>query len=367
MGVEAPARPPGHVPLVAVIPAGGAGTRLWPWSNRARPKHLLDLTGSGRSLLQETYDRVRPLAEEVYVLTEARQVEPILAQLPELPRDRVIVEPVARGTTSALGLAALTLAERDPGALMLSLPADHVVKGRRAFGAAIKRSARLAAATDRLVTIGLRPTYPATGFGYIRTAGRFRGGGVTALKVDRFVEKPSLARARGYLAEGDHYWNLAMFSWRVGVFLEELARYSPRHYRGLRRVLAARRAGEEVRAARLYARLPADAVDNTIMERTEKLVLVPGGFEWVDVGSWSELHSLLPKDGGGNVLRGDPVLVDAEGSFISAPGKAIAVIGVKDLVVIDTEEALLVVPRERAQEVKSVVDRLKARGKTRYL
>jgi len=314
----------------AVIPAGGAGTRLWPWSNQATPKHLLDLTGNGRSLLQQTYERVAPLAEAVFVLTEERQVAMIKDQLPEA---RFIVEPTARGTVNALGLAAFEIAGLDPEAIMVSVAADHVI---------------------RLLTIGLRPTYPATGFGYIRVGEREGD----AYRVEEFVEKPTLPRAEEYLAAGTFYWNLSMFAWRASAFLAELERVAPAHHRGL----LAFRAGTGS-----YGDLQNEAVDYAVLEKTDRLYLVPAGFDWLDVGSWAELLDMLETDADGNSIDGESAVIDTTGSLLSAPGKLVAAIGIENLIVIDTEQALLVLPRSRAQDVKKIVEMLRNAGKTTYL
>ena len=353
--------------LHAVIPAGGAGSRLWPRSRRASPKHVLPLSGSGRPLLRETYDRIAPHAAEVCVLTEQRQLALIREILPELREDQLIVEPAARGTTNALGLAAMTLLERDPEALMMSLPADHVIRGAAAYARAVKRTAAVAAATGELVTVGLRPRYAATGFGYIEAADAVRAGRVSALRVRRFVEKPDAEDAARYVAAGNFYWNVAMFGWRAQSFVDELAAHGPAHLKGLGRVLAARRKGDEDAAARAYRRLPNEAVDYTVMERTKRLLLVPGEFDWVDVGSWSELADLLHHDVHGNVVEGSPVLIDTEGCFISVPDKLVAAVGLRDLVIVDTPDALLVCPKERAQDVKRVVEALGRAHRIQYL
>jgi mannose-1-phosphate guanylyltransferase len=353
--------------LHAVIAAGGAGTRLWPRSRLASPKHVLALSGSGQSLLRETYERIAPLAAEVHVVTEERQLPLIRELLPEVPPQRLIAEPAARGTTNAYGLAALTLLEEDPEAVMMMLPADHVIRGRQAYAKAVRTAAAVAAASGELVTVGLPPRYPATGFGYIEAGETVRAGRAQALRVRRFVEKPDLARAQRYLDAGNFYWNVAMFSWRASAFLAELEAHGPEHVRGLRRVLAALRRGDAEAAARAYRRLPVQAVDYTVMERTRRLLLVPGGFEWVDVGSWSELADLLRADARRNVVEADPVLIDTEGCFISVPDKLVAAIGLQDLVIVDTPDALLVCAKDRAQDVKKVVEALGRLKKTRYL
>jgi mannose-1-phosphate guanylyltransferase len=335
----------------AVIPAGGAGTRLWPWSNQQTPKHLLDLTGNGRSLLQETYDRIAPLVDGVFVLTEERQVGMIKEQLPEA---LFIVEPTARGTANALGLAAFQIADSDPDAIIVSVAADHVIQDSAAYRDSINLAIRTAQTGDRLVTIGLQPTYAATGFGYIRVAER-EG---EAYPVAEFVEKPTLVRAEEYLASGRYYWNLSMFAWRASAFLDELERVAPTHYEGLLGV----RAGTAS-----YADLPNVAVDYAVLERTDRLYLVPGTFDWLDVGSWAELLEMLPGDENGNSIDGESAVIDTRGSLLSAPGKLVAAIGIEDLIVIDTDQALLVLPRSRAQDVKKIVELLRRTGKTGYL
>jgi mannose-1-phosphate guanylyltransferase len=353
--------------LYAVVPAGGAGTRLWPRSRRALPKHLLPLSGTGKPLVKEAWERVKPLAQQVFVLTEERQAEVIRQLLPELGPEALIVEPVARGTTNALGLAAMTLLDHDPEAVMVSTAADHVIRGLPAFHDAIRRAAALAERARWLVTIGLQPRYPATGFGYIEVGDEVEFDGLQALAVRGFVEKPDEETARRYVEGGRHLWNLNLFCWRCDVFLEELRRHGPDHHDGLRDVLAARRAGNERLAAERYARLPVEAVDYTVMERTDRLLVVPAGFEWRDVGSWSELADLLQQDEAGNVVEGPTILLDSRDCFVSAPDKLVAVIGMEGVVVVDTADALLVCPRTRSQDVKRVVEQLERLGKTEYL
>ncbi|HEX2646688.1 MAG TPA: sugar phosphate nucleotidyltransferase, partial [Candidatus Dormibacteraeota bacterium] len=296
---------------VAVIPAGGAGTRLWPRSRSSTPKHVLPLGDRGRPLLRSTFDRARALADEVYVLTEARQREIIERVLPELDAAHLMLEPSARGTTNAYGLAALTLAEKTPGAVMVTLPADHVVHGSTEVAKAVRTAVKTAVAGDSLVTVGLRASIPSTGLGYIHAPGRVTRG---TLRVRRFVEKPSLASARHFVREGGYFWNLAWFCWRVEVFLEQLAVHAPRHLAGLRKVVAARAAGDEAAAAELYSRLPVEVVDRSVMEKTDRLLLVPARFEWVDIGNWAELGDRVHADARGNSVEGDSVLIDTTGS-----------------------------------------------------
>jgi len=349
---------------VAVIPAGGAGTRLWPRSRASRPKHVLPLAEHRRPLLRATYDRAVSVADEVYVLTEVRQRDLIGGVLPEIDEAHLILEPSARGTANAYGLAALTLLERHPDAVMVALPADHVVRGTVAAARAVKTAVETAARTGRLVTVGLKPTFPSTGLGYIHAPGRPSHG---TLRVRRFIEKPNAAAARRYVRDGGYYWNLAWFSWQLNVFVDELGRHASRRLAGLRRVIAARQANDEAAAAELYARLPVEVIDRAVMEKTDRLLLVPAGFDWADIGNWAELGALVQADAHGNSVEGEAVLVDTTGSLVFGDRRLVAAIGLEDMIIVDSEDALLVVPRSRAQDVRRVVDALKRARKTRYL
>jgi mannose-1-phosphate guanylyltransferase/mannose-6-phosphate isomerase len=349
---------------IAVIPAGGSGTRLWPRSRRSRPKHVLPLGQSGLPLLREAYDRAAALADQVFVLTEVRQRDIIESVLPEIDSDHLILEPSARGTTNAYGLAALTLIERYPDAVMLAMPADHVVRGRARVARTVRTAVRAAAMTGSLVTVGLKPTFPSTGLGYIHAPGRATGG---ALRVKRFIEKPDAATARRFVKAGGYYWNLAWFSWRLDTFVDQLGKHAPRHLAGLREVVAARLAGDEAAAAARYQRLRVEVIDRSVMEKTDRLLLVPADFDWADIGNWAELGDRVRADAHGNSVEGASVLVDTHGSIVLGDRRLVAAIGLEDMIIVDTEDALLVCPRSRAQDVRKVVDLLRRKGKTRYL
>ena len=349
---------------VAVIPAGGAGTRLWPRSRRSTPKHALPLGGGGRPLLRDTYDRVRGLADEVYVVTELGQREIIQSVLPEVDAGHLIIEPVARGTTNAYGLAALTIGEQGPDTVMVAMASDHIVHGRAAVTRAVRLAVRAAATTKSLVAFGLKPTFPSTGLGYIHAP---RRGPAGTRRVVSFTEKPDLRTATRFLKAGGYYWNLAWFAWRVDVFLEELARHAPHHLAGLIKVVDARRAGHEEEATRLYRRLPVEVIDRSVMEKTDRLLLVPAEFDWADIGNWAELGDRLRADAHGNSVEGESVLVDTTGTLVFGGRRLVAAIGLEDVIIVDTEDALLVCPRSRAQDVRKVVEALKRARKTRYL
>ncbi len=349
---------------VAVIPAGGAGTRLWPRSRRSTPKHALPLGGGGRPLLRDTYDRVRGLADEVFVITEVSQREIIRSVLPEIDADHLIIEPEARGTTNAYGLAVLTIADQGPETVVIAMASDHIVRGRTAVTRAVRAAVRAAATTRSLVAFGLKPTFPSTGLGYIHAP---RPGPAGTRRVQSFTEKPDLRTATRFLKTGGYYWNLAWFSWRVDIFLEELSHHAPRHLAGLEKVIAARRAGHEEKAADLYRRLPVEVIDRSIMEKTERLLLVPAEFDWADIGNWAELGDRLRADAHGNSVEGESVLVDTTGTLVFGGRRLVAGIGLDDMIIVDTEDAILVCPRSRAQDVRKVVEALKRARKTRYL
>lgn len=351
-----------------VILAGGTGTRLWPRSRERLPKHLLTLHGE-RSLLQTTFDRVSRMTDNVYVVTEKSQVESIKPQLPTLGLDRYIIEPARRGTASALGLAAIAIQERDPQATMLSVHADHYLgDDEDAYLKTLETEAHWAEARRALVTVGLKPPYASTAFGYIRVGDRVDGDqAAPVFRVDRFVEKPDLQTAERYIASGSYLWNLGLFGWPVDVLMNEMAASVPELADGLHQVMRARAAGKHLEADRAYRALPNEAIDYAVMERTRNLLVVGAAFEWHDIGSWADLHDILHQDGSGNFVEGDSVLIDSKNCMIHSPHKLVAAVGLEDMVVIETDDAILICPKARSQDVKLIVERLKQMGKTEYL
>ncbi len=349
----------------AVVPAGGAGTRLWPLSRAAHPKFLLDLTGSGRTLLQGTVDRLTPLTgERVLVVTGTAHADAVRAQLPGLPADQVLAEPAPRDSMAAIGLAAAVLERRDPGAVLGSFAADHVIPDAGAFADVIREAAEVAL-DGHLVTIGIQPTNPATGFGYIRT-GEPLPGARTARRVVQFVEKPDAELAAQYVASGEYRWNAGMFVVRAAVLLDLLERWHPDLARGLREIAA-----DPSRLADLWPGLTRIAIDHAVAEPAADaghVVVVPAPFAWDDVGDFGSLASLLPPEQHAVDLRvlgdrADVTSVDTSGLLVAAGGRRVAVVGLDDVVVVDTPDALLVTTRARAQDVKGIVELLTASGR----
>ncbi|KQU69300.1 mannose-1-phosphate guanylyltransferase [Phycicoccus sp. Root101] len=349
----------------AVIPAGGAGTRLWPLSRAGSPKFLHDLTGTGRSLLQATWDRLEPLTgSQVLVVTGVAHAEAVARQLPGLPADQLLAEPSPRDSMAAIGWAAAVLEARDPEAVLGSFAADHVIGDEAQFRECVSAAVD-AAADGHVVTIGIEPTHAATGFGYVEL-GEVLGDG-PAHAVAQFVEKPDRERAEAYLATGRFRWNAGMFVVRASVLLDLLGRWHPELAAGLRTLAAAPSRLEEV-----WPGLEKIAIDHAVAEPAAaegRVAVVPGGFGWDDVGDFASLGSLLTDADG---LPGVRVLGDAErvrvldstGVVVPGTDRVVALVGIDDVVVVDTPDALLVMSRERAQDVKGVVDALKAQGRT---
>jgi mannose-1-phosphate guanylyltransferase len=348
--------------LWAVVPAGGAGTRLWPQSRAASPKFLHDLTGSGRTLLQATVDRLGPLVgDRVLVVTGAAHQDAVRRQLPSLAPPQVIAEPAPRDSMAAIGLAAATIERDDPTGLVGSFAADHVIVGSAAFEACVREAAEVAD-TGLLVTIGIEPATASTGFGYIR-AGEALPGFPTARTVLEFVEKPDAATARAYVDSGDYRWNAGMFVARASVLLDLLAEHHPELAAGLRAIAADPTSIEDA-----WPGLEKIAIDHAVAEPAAvagRVAVVPGGFGWDDIGDFRSLADLLPADDTGLRVLGDPAQVlarDSTGLVVPSGDRVVAVLGLDDVVVVDTGDALLVTTAARAQDVKSLVDLLRERG-----
>ncbi|MFI7598687.1 mannose-1-phosphate guanylyltransferase [Actinoplanes sp. NPDC049681] len=364
--------------LYAVIPAGGSGTRLWPLSRAGHPKFLHPLTGTEASLLQATVKRLLPLADpsQVFIVTGVAHAAAVSRQLTAVPEENILVEPSPRDSCAAIALAAAVIARHDPEAVMGSFAADHLIADGERF-VSVLRDAMDGARKGLLMTLGITPTRPETGYGYVQCGGPVGEGAVLA--VEEFKEKPSYEVAEGYVKSGNYLWNAGMFVWRVDVFLAELARQQPQLHAGISRIAQAwdSPAREEV-IGEVWPTLPRISVDYAVMEGAAavgRVGTVPGDFGWNDVGDFHTLGEVLAADQAGNVVVGQEalakpgVILRETENLVVVPnsGRLVAALGVRDLIVVDTPDAVLVCPRDRAQEVKSIVDELKEKGENSYI
>jgi mannose-1-phosphate guanylyltransferase len=355
--------------LYAVILAGGSGTRLWPRSRANRPKQLLDLV-SDQTMIQQTVNRLLPLIpiERICIMTGAPHAAETRKQLPTLPAENLFIEPSGRGTGPCVALAAAYLQRRNPEAVMASLHADHFIPQEDLFREALRASYEVAE-RRMLVTLGAAPTYAETGYGYIERGEALPVANDYAVyRIARFTEKPNIVTARHMLETGKFSWNTGMFSWRVDVILAEFMRYLPNFMRQLDDLMAAHgtpQADETLK--RIWPHVKNETIDKGIMERTDKAAVIPVEIGWSDIGSWAALHELLPQNSEGNVVRGKHIGYDTHDSLIHSNGKLIATVGLRGIVIVETDDAILICPKERAQDVKEIVEQLKKQQRTELL
>jgi len=356
--------------MFAVIMAGGKGARFWPRSRERMPKHLLDILGE-RTIIRETVDRIRPLvpAERTLIVTGRSHAAELIHQLPEIPPENILIEPVGRNTAPCIGLAALHILKRVPDAVMLVLPSDHRIGDEVVFRRVLQAAAGTALQGDPLVTIGIRPTGPETGYGYIEQGELVsKSGSDEIYRVRSIREKPPREQAERFLAEGGFSWNSGMFVWKASTIIKAIGLYLPDLQRGLleiREALGTDREEEVVGA--IYAGLKSVSIDYGVMEKAKDVLVIPGAFDWSDLGSWDALWEVSQKDENGNTVRGEFIGIDAADSLVHSSGKLVALIGVKDLLVVETKDALLICRRGRSQDVRKIVDSLEKNGLTSYL
>ncbi len=356
--------------MYAVIMAGGRGSRFWPKSRERLPKHLLDIFG-GRTIIQETVARVLPLVPpgKILIVTGESHAEELILQLPELPRQNILVEPVGRNTAPCIGWAAVEIARCDPSEVMLVLPSDQLIADTERFRSVLSAAADAAAGGDFLVTIGIPPTGPETGYGYLECGGKaFTACGEEVFHVASIREKPDRATAREFLARGGFLWNSGMFVWRADSILQAIGRWMPELGSGLLRIgkmPVPASAGKEFR--RIYEQLPAVSIDYGVMEKAGNALVLRGDFGWSDVGSWDALWDISEKDSCGNAASCRLVGVDSANVLVHGAKKLVALVGVKDLIVVETEDALLICKRGDSQEVKKAVAEIERRGWKEFL
>ena len=353
--------------MYAVIIAGGRGERFWPYSRLHKPKQLVNMVGN-ISMLRATYDRILKIvpAENIIIVTNKILSGGVSNLIPELKPQNVLIEPKARNTAPAIGLAALYISETDPDAVMAVFPADHVIKNQTKFAQALKRARKTAERTDGLVTIGITPKGPETGYGYIQAILTQENQG--SYKVRAFAEKPTFGTAKRFIKSGDFFWNSGIFIWKASAILREMEENIPEIYEPLAKLSGYFNSKSFTgKLNKAFSAIRATSIDYAVMEVSQNVHMVKGDFEWNDLGSWEALYSLSRKNKHGNVIDGDVITIDTSNTLIKSSGKFVATIGLENMIVIATDNVFLVAPRDRAQEIKEIVDSLKKGSLKKYL
>lgn len=345
--------------LYAVIMAGGVGSRFWPRSREKKPKQLLRIFGDV-TMIQQTVERLDGIVDpqKIIVITNKVQKPEIKTQLPQIPAENIIDEPFGKNTAACIGLASVVVEKMSPEAITMILPADHMIPNKADFKEAVLKAVEFAEKSSGLLTIGINPTRPETGYGYIQIDESAKEDGV--YKVITFAEKPNLATAIRFLKAGDFMWNSGMFVWKVNSILNEIKTHMPELYDGLMKIKKSIDLPDfEKTLSAVYGQLKSISIDYGVMEKSSNVYLVKGSFIWSDVGSWAEVYNLSEKDSDGNAIIGEAYAQNVSGSYIFSPHKFAALIGVDNLIVINTSDSLLICDREKAQDVKNIIDYLK--------
>ena len=352
----------------ALIMAGGRGERFWPRSRKNMPKQFLSLTGDGKSMIQMTVERLLPLIDvkDIYIATNKDYKDIVSEQLPDIPQENIICEPVGRNTAPCIGLAAMHIAKKDGDAIMYVLPSDHQIKFAKMFLTTLSDAADIAEDGETLVTIGINPDYPETGYGYIKfNPNEIKG---RAYKVERFVEKPSLELAKEYIATEEYLWNSGMFTWKVSSILKNIQKFMPETYDGLTRIKEAIGTDDEEQVLiKEFEKFQSQSIDYGVMEKAKDIYILPGTFGWDDVGSWLAVERLQKSNELGNVVTGNVISVNTQHCIIQAQGKLVAAVGLEDIIVVDTDDATLICQKDHAGEIKKVLENLKICNRNEYI
>lgn len=360
--------------LFAVIMAGGGGSRLWPKSRSRRPKQFLKLV-SPRTMLQETVERIKSLIpiQNVYIVTSSQYLDEVSNELVNLPKENIVIEPQAKNTAIAIGLAAVIINHKNPNAVITTLASDHLITKPREFRTVLNRALRAAKRGDYLITLGIHPTEPHTGFGYIHSNGlKFKIEGKPVFSVESFTEKPDLATAQAYIATGQYFWNANINAYSTHSLLEAFKNHMPRLYKSLDQVAKKIGTSDYNKVLdHVYENSESIAIDTGILERAKNVLMIPGDFGWSDIGSWKELHELAQESFDGNVKLGDEsgehIGIDTMNCLVHSSGRLVATIGLSDMIIVDTLDALLICPKDRAQDVKTLVEKIKKAKRNEYL
>lgn len=349
--------------ITAVIMAGGRGERFWPKSRNNRPKQFLSLTSDGETMIQKTVKRLSPLvdAQDVFIVTNAAYTDLVCDQLPDVPKENILAEPCARNTAPCIAFAAAVINRKYDDAVMLVLPSDHLIGYEDIYISTLKKAVSIAEEDKNLVTIGITPTYPETGYGYINFGKEADAG----YEVERFVEKPDLPTAKQYLASGKYLWNSGMFVWKISSIMDNLRMLMPDIYEGAVRIGEAFGTSEFTEVlVKEFSAFRSESVDFGIMEKADNIYTIPGSFGWDDVGSWLAVERINETDDAKNYIDGDVIAIDSERTTVCGGKRLIAAIGVEDVIIVDTDDVLLVCSKNNTQDVKKVIAQLKEQGRT---
>ena len=357
--------------ISVVIMAGGKGERFWPRSRMNMPKQFLSLTDDGKSMIQHTVERLKGLVDiqNMYIVTNEIYKDLVLEHIPDIPKENIIIEPVAKNTAPCIGLAAIHIAKKNPDSKMIILPSDHLIKFNEIFIDTLKIALDVVEKGDNLATIGITPNYPETGYGYINfTKGESFKDSANIYEVLRFVEKPNLEKAKEYLTSGEYLWNSGIFVWKASTILKNFKEYLPEIYEGLQKIGESINTGkyEEV-LKKEFPNLPSESIDYGIMEKAKNIYVIPGNFGWDDVGSWLSLERINKTNQDGNVITGNVISIKTKNTIIQGSDKLIATIGLEDIVIVDTDDVTLICHKDNTQEVKEIINNLKICNRNEYL
>lgn len=342
--------------------AGGKGERFWPKSRYSCPKQFLSLVPSGKTMIQLTVERILPLipAEDIYIVTNHDYVELAQTQIPNIPQQNILEEPVARNTAPCIGLAAAIISKRHKDCVMLVLPADHLISNETLFLDTLRNAASIASRDNNMITVGITPTYPETGYGYIKFVLDQKVAKNSAYRVSHFVEKPNLELAREYVQSGSYLWNSGMFVWKIKTIMTSFEKLLPTTYEGLLRIRDAFGTKEyETVLAEEYGRFSSVSIDCAIMEKSDDIFTIPGCFGWDDVGSLLSLERINKQNADGNTIKGESITIDTKNTIIWGEKRLITTIGLRDIIVVDSEDALLICRKNNTQDVKRIIEQLK--------
>lgn len=350
-----------------VIMAGGGGTRFWPLSRQKTPKQLLNLSGNGL-MINETIDRISQVInpENIFIVTNEKQADKMKCSVGDkIAENHILREPSARNTAACIGYAAFEIIKKYGDGIMCIFPSDHYIKNQQEFNQILRKSIEVAEKEDKLVTVGITPTFPSTGYGYINFDASSNH---DVYAVNRFVEKPNFETAKSYIASGEYAWNSGMFIWKASTILKNFERFIPKVYQSLKKIADSMGTLEErLTIQQIYGNIPSVSIDYGIMERSDDVVVILGNFGWNDVGSWDNLGVIYDVDDSGNVIKGEQVNINTKNCISYAEHRLIATIGLENMIIVETEDAILVCRKDQAQNVKDVVEQLKERGLEQYI